>query len=270
MTSGTSYQAWAEDYIRTTSLRDKLTPPPNDLRWRDGPATAPATPGRPRCLTVADVGMPTPGVKALAVAHKRAQLIHTFWHHELQAAELMCWALLSFPDTPRSFRRGLLAICADEIRHMQMYGSYLEQLGFALGDFPVRDWFWQRVPSCSSALSYVATMGIGFEGGNLDHTARFARRFRQAGDEVGARLQEQVGVEEVPHVRFALHWYRRWSNRSCFEDWRTHLPAPLSPLLMRGRPLARAARREAGMDDGFIDALAAWKMDMPRMGTARV
>ncbi len=250
--------------MRATSLADKLTAPPEGLEWNDGGQQVPARPGRPARLRVENVGMPTPGLQALASPRKRAQLMHTFWHHELQAAELMCWALLSFPRTPRSFRRGLLAICGDEIRHMQMYREDIERLGFAVGDFPVRDWFWQRVPACDTPLSYVATMGVGFEGGNLDHTARFAHRFRRAGDETGAALQEQIGREEVPHVRFALSWFRRWKYGVRFDGWRAELPPPLSPLLMRGKPLARQPRKASGMPDSFVEALAGWRADDPR------
>ncbi len=91
---------------------------------------------------------------ALASPQKRAHLLHTFLHHELQAAELMCWAVLKFRDTPPSFRRGLLSICQDEIRHMRLYSDQIERLGFKVGDFPVRDWFWsallvRRAPSSS-------------------------------------------------------------------------------------------------------------------------
>ncbi len=180
-------------------------------------------------------------------------------HHELQAAELMCWAVLAFPDTPREFRRGLMAICHDEVRHMAMYRAYLRDLGYDYGDFPVRDWFWERVPRCPDAHSFVATLGIGFEGGNLDHTQRFAARLRAAGDEAGAQLQEKVGLEEIAHVRFALRWYRQWSDDDSFDLWRAALPLPLSPVLMRGRPLDRERRRQAGLGDAFIDALDRWR-----------
>jgi len=192
-------------------------------------------------------------------AEKRAQLIHSFLHHELQAAELMCWAALRFADAPREFRRGLLGVCRDEIRHMGMYRAYLNELGFGFGDFPVRDWFWQRVPSCETPLQFVATMGVGLEGGNLDHAARFAARFREVGDEAGAILQERVGAEEVAHVRFALKWFRHWSGTDEFDAWRGQLPAPLSPILMRGRPLNVADRCRAGMTEQFVSLLDAWK-----------
>jgi uncharacterized ferritin-like protein (DUF455 family) len=186
----------------------------------------------------------------------RASLCHTFLHHELQAAELMAWAILAFPDTPAAFRRGLLAILRDEVRHMTMYAEHMESLGLPYGALPVTDWFWERVPQATTPAHFVATMGIGFEGGNLDHAARFAGLFRAAGDLRGAALQERVAEEEVPHVRFGVHWFKAFCGGLAFDEWRRYLPSPLTPRVMRGHPMDRAARLRAGLPGEFVDALA--------------
>lgn len=257
------HAAWA--YLASRSLAEKFAGPATGGTWEPSPpARRLARPGRPPELSVAERG---PRLKvtpmALRDVARRAELFHTFLHHELQAAELMCWAVLAFVETPQAFRRGLLAICADEVRHMGMYQRYLDELGYTYGDFPVRDWFWERVPSCPDARAFVATLGIGFEGGNLDHTKRFAALLSLAGDEAGAALQEQVGREEIAHVRFALKWFRAFSTDDDFDAWRTALPPPLSPTLMRGRSLDRERRRLAGFCEPFIAALAAWQ-ETPR------
>jgi uncharacterized ferritin-like protein (DUF455 family) len=180
-------------------------------------------------------------------------------HHELQAAELMCWAFLRFPDAPAEFRRGLLGICLDEVRHMNLYAGHIEALGAHVGDFPVRDWFWERVPRVESPAAFVAFMGMGLEAGNLEHAGRFAERFRAVGDEAGAVVQDRVGAEEVAHVRFAVRWFQEFTGGCDFESWRAHLPPPISPVLLRGLPLDKPRRRRAGMDDGFLDALEAFQ-----------
>ena len=174
----------------------------------------------------------------------------------------MAWALLRFADAPRALRLGLVRTISDEVRHMNLYAGYLRARGFEPGSFPVRDWFWQRVPSCPDICSFLATMGLGFEGANLDHATRFADRFREAGDEEGAAIEARVAAEEVAHVRFAIGWFLKLSPRvqagqPLFDAWRASLPEPLSPLVMRGDPISTALRERAGFDAAFLAALAA-------------
>lgn len=255
-----SLERWAYDYVVTDKLKDKLAPAPVPETSAEGllPLRL-ASPGRPPELRASWEKSKTPGREALRDPRKRASLLHTFLHHELQAAELMCWAVLAFPETPVAFKRGLLSVCQDEIRHMRMYAHHIDRLGFKVGDFPVRDWFWRRVPNASTPSAFLAVMGLGFEAGNLDHTRRFAEQFRAVGDEAGARLQEVVAEEEIDHVAFAAHWFRQFEGNLTFDGWLHALPAPLSPMVMRGDPIHRSARHRAGMDDPFLDALEAWQ-----------
>lgn len=252
-------ERWAWEYVLTTDLATKLAPPPLPPVWESAPpARRIERPGRPASLRIAPHSMKTPGPEAMRAPAKRAQIVHTFLHHELQAAELMGWALLAFPDTPRAFRRGLLKIAMDEVRHMGLYAEYLARIGYQFGDFPVRDWFWERVPRAPGPAHFVAVLGVGFEGANLDHAARFTERFRAIGDLEGARMQETVCAEEVPHVRFALRWFKRFTQSEDFATWAAHLPPPLSPLVMRGAPLNQASRLRSGFSESFLDELARW------------
>jgi len=259
-TAGTR-EAWALDYVLSTDLAHKFEPPPVPAAWEEpvpGQRRLPA-PGRPTELAVAPRSAKTPRPGALRRPEARARILHTFLHHELQAAELMAWAFLAFPAAPREFRTGLLDICLDEVRHMGFYREHIEALGHRVGEFPVRDWFWERVPLCETPVQFVAVLGMGFEGGNLEHAQTFATRFRAAGDEAGARLQERVGAEEIAHVRFAVRWFETWTGGQDFGVWLRLLPAPLSPTLMRGEPLRPELRRRAGLDAAFIDELQAWQ-----------
>lgn len=256
--SGT-IQRWAWDYVLSTTLEGKLSPPPVPERWEDGaPVRRIEGPGRPPELRIVAKAAKTRGLRS---AHGRARALHTFLHHELQAAELMAWAVLAYPQTPVEFRSGLVRIALDEIRHMHMYAKEIARLGHSVGEFTVRDWFWERVPRCADAASFVAAMGLGFESANLEHTAAYAARFREAGDEEGARVQEIIGREEIAHVRFGARWFETFTGALDFESWKSALPSPLSPLLMRGRPIQRDARRRAGQSEAFLDRLDAWQPD---------
>ena len=190
--SGT-VERWAWDYIHATSIGAKLAPPPVPERWEERASLEPrrlTRPGRPSSLSIATKASKTRG---LATATGRARALHAFLHHELQAAELMAWALLAFPAAPREFREGLVRIALDEVRHMQLYAAQIERLGHQVGDFAVRDWFWERIPTCADPASFVAVMGLGLESANLEHAASFAARFREAGDEEAARVEERRG-----------------------------------------------------------------------------
>jgi uncharacterized ferritin-like protein (DUF455 family) len=252
-------EAWARAYVESTSLRDKLAPPaPPRIFQAAASAVRLFAPGRPAELRQARRGERTPRQEALENPYYRARTLHAFLHHELQAAELMCWAILAFPDTPQEFRRGLLAICLDEIRHMGLYAEHIRSLGCAVGDFGVRDWFWKRVPSCRTAVEFVAVMGMGLEAANLEYAPDFAARFRLAGDEQGALIQERIAAEEVAHVGFATRWFTRWTGGCDFAAWAGHLPPPLSPWVMHGEPIAVDARRRAGMSEEFLRDLRAF------------
>ena len=136
-------ERWAFDYITSTTLEAKLSPPPlPETAWEERPRSRRALrPGRPASLQPATKKSKTPKGEQLRDPKKRAQLLHGFLHHELQAAELFAWAMLTFVDAPRALRLGWLKIALDECRHMRMYEGELQRLGFTYGDFGVRDWF---------------------------------------------------------------------------------------------------------------------------------
>jgi uncharacterized ferritin-like protein (DUF455 family) len=101
-------------------------------------------------------------------------------------------------------------------------------------------------------------MGLGLESANLEHAETFAAAFRQAGDDESARVQEIVGLEEIAHVRFGARWFAHFRGSVTFDAWCAALPSPLTPLLMRGKPLRRDARLRAGQPQAFLDELEAW------------
>ncbi|MFZ5891791.1 MAG: DUF455 family protein [Myxococcota bacterium] len=252
-------EAWAEHYICACDLQTKISPPTPPRQFREGAAPKRiAGPGRPPEFRAARRGERTPKLEALKEPHYRARALHTFFHHELQAAELMCWAMLAFADAELEFRKGLLGICLDEIRHMGLYRDHIEALGSKIGDFGVRDWFWKRVPSCRTKLAFVSVMGMGLEAANLEYAGDFAERFRAVGDETGAAIQERVAKEEQAHVSFATRWFTRWTGGLDFDTWAAQLPAPLSPWVMHGEPIADAARIRSGMTPEFVAKLRAY------------
>jgi uncharacterized ferritin-like protein (DUF455 family) len=256
---GGTVEAWALAFVEGRVLEQKLSPPPAPSAFLESSeAIRVERPGRPPELVSRSAKKKTPRPGALRDPRRRAELLHTFLHHELQAAELMGWAILAFPSAPLAFRRGLLGILKDELRHVGLYREHLLELGHPFGTFPINDWFWDRVPGCTGPEGFVARMGIAFEGGNLDHAVRFAEQLEAAGDRRAAEIQRQIAEEEIPHVSFAIHWFQELTGGLDFDRWRAELPVPLSPMMARGRPMSEAARRRAGFSEAFLERLRTW------------
>jgi uncharacterized ferritin-like protein (DUF455 family) len=251
---------WALELAAARTWEAKLTPPeppaPGPAR-PEHPGVRLAEPGRPPGLLVIERAPRAPRPEAVRQPEGRLRLLHTFWHHELQAAELFAWAIAAFPQTPPEFRRGLARLALEELAHAAGYARLMARDGHRPGELPVRDWFWQRIPAARRPEEFLARLGLGFEGANLEHAERYAKAFRACGDDEAADFLGQLAVEEERHVRFALHWFGRFAGGVDFERWRACLE-PLSPSVMRGAELAREARERAGFDDTFLDALEAW------------
>ena len=257
---------WAYDYVVTDSLAHKLSPPPVPRAQHAGAPLRLAAPGRPPALRVSWQKYKAPkSAAALRDPAKRAHLLHTFFHHELQAAELMCWALLAFPEAPAALRHGLLGICLDEVRHMGLYAAHVQKLGFTVGAFPVRDWFWQRAPAAERVGAFLALMSLGFEAGNLDHSAR-SSPFREAGDDDAAAVQAQVGREES--ARRLRRTGLRASGPLAFAAGSRAAAAALADG-HAGPPLARAARSVCGFDARFLEELEHGNPDRLLLNLAR-
>jgi len=141
---------------------------------------------------------------------------------------------------------------------MNSYAQHIRTLGHKVGDFGIRDWFWKRVPMCRTKIEFVAVMGMGLEAANLEHAPSFAERFRLAGDDHGAAIQQRIAQEELGHVSFATRWFQRWTGGCDFALWAASLPPPLSPWVMRGDPIALEARLRAGMSEQFLADLQAY------------
>lgn len=252
-------EAWAWDLVHTTDLVGKLSPPAPPSEWEaHAPPRRPLAPGRPPELRVVGRAPRSPRLGALRQAAARVRLLATLHHHEVQAAELFAWAVLAFPESPRRFRRALVALARDELAHAALYRGRLEAHGAGLEDHPVRDWFWERVPTCPDPTGFVALVGLGLEGGNLEHASRLAAGFEAGGDAETAAVCRRVAREEEAHVRLAARWFRRFTGGLDFDRWREALPSPLTPTVLAGTPLDREARARAGLDPRFLDQLEDW------------
>jgi uncharacterized ferritin-like protein (DUF455 family) len=252
-------RGYATQVVRGITMSDKMTPPPSlaDLADLEPPLLI-DRPGRPDELQIVPgrAGR-VPPIVGMRDRVQRTRILHALANHELQAIELFAWALLAFPQTPEPFRRGLLAILADEQRHLGLYVERLHAHGARFGDHPVTGHFWNKLDHFRTPLRFCCAMGLTFENANLDFAREYAEAARAAGDLETARVLQLVHDEEVSHVRFAWVWMRKLADdsQSPWETYVNNLEWPLSPSRARGKHFSAEARRRAGIDEAFIHAL---------------
>lgn len=252
-------RAFALALLESDSLAAKLRPPPADLSddtpgeplFVKGPIRPPELRHDPvRKVKVPPLsGMPDP--------EQRVRILHALANHELQAAELFAWALLAFPDMPRPFRRGCVAVLADEQEHCRLYVERLEALGARFGDFGVTAHFWRKAARIRTPLQFVCEMGLTLENANLDFAQEHAAAARAAGDEDTARVLDRVHEDETRHVAFAWAWFQKLKPAD-EDDWEVYLAnvhRPGGPERARGATFDALARRAAGLDPEFIEHL---------------
>lgn len=263
----------AEDFCRSVlshgDLPSKLRPP----RDSDGKLLQLAVCGsQPDSLSVPlparvtelrfhSGGERLPSMGELTQPAARVACLQRFAHHELQAIELFAWAVLRFPSLPAALRRGFLLVLEEEQQHLQLYLDRIQAHGaqFGAGDGQLSDYLWQHRERIESAaqpeLAFLCAVGLTFEQANLDFAPMYRDAFRMAGDEETARVLQQVHDDEIRHVRLAVRWLRRLKrpDESDLAAYLRAVPFPLSAARAKGRRFEVAARRQAGLDDQFID-----------------
>ena len=261
----------ARDYalaiVTGDTLAAKLVPPPANVVLEDtGAPLRIEVPGRPASLAiVAGRSARVPPVAGMADPSQRARILHALANHELQAIELFAWALLAYPDTPVAFRRGLVAILADEQRHLALYCDRLAAHRVAFGDHPVTGHFWNKLDHLTTPLEFVCAMGLTFENANLDFAGDYAMAARACGDTATAAALDRVHTDEIAHVHFGWVWLRRFAGEGV-DPWQAYLANvrfPLGPRRARGARFDREARQRAGFDDAFIAQLEATSPTRP-------
>lgn len=190
----------------------------------------------------------------------RIRCLHTFANHELMALEMMAWALLAFPNAPRAFRLGLAKILQDEQRHFQLYCDLMSKKGTTFGDLPVNDHFWRLAGTISDPLDWVCTMHLTFEQANLDHAPFFGKIFEEVGDKDSAALMDIIFRDEVGHVGFGSRWLKKLKPEdvTLFQAYEAHCAPGNPPERAKGPGFQVEARKQAGLDEEFINQLRDW------------
>jgi uncharacterized ferritin-like protein (DUF455 family) len=186
---------------------------------------------------------------------KRAICLHRFAGHELLAVEIMAYALLAFPEAPRSFRRGVANTLKEEQGHVRLYMKRMAEMGLLFGDLPLFRHFWSYVPSLTSPLRYISLMSLTFEMANLDFAPLYGASFAKHGDTASADLMKTILQDEIAHVSFGYRWLKKWNENSEWQTWLSSLPPRATPLRAKGPQFFEEPRHLAGLSPEWIHQL---------------
>lgn len=197
-----------------------------------------------------------PKLHELAHPDKRAICMHRFAGHELLAVEIMAYALLAFPETPKYFRRGLANTLKEEQQHVRLYLKQMTRLGIAFEDLPLHKHFWSYTPHLREPRHYISVMSLTFEMANLDYAPMYGAAFEECGDLDCAKLMKKILQDEIAHVCFGWNWLKKLKdpNQTQWDAWLNSLPPNLSPMRAMGKSFQKDHRKKAGISSQWIES----------------
>ena len=193
----------------------------------------------------------------LHLDENRAMCLHRFAGHELLAVEVMAYALLAFPDAPKSFRKGLIRTLLEEQEHVRLYQKALARFDKKLGDYPLYKHYWRLVPHLNTLSNYVSVMSLTLEMANLDFAPFYGSMFEKVGDIESSNLMKQIFSDEIKHVAFGYGWLKTFKHKddSIFDAWIKSLPMIVEPKRAKGPIFLEEGRKKAGLTEDFIQNL---------------
>ncbi|NDD57885.1 MAG: DUF455 family protein [Chlamydiae bacterium] len=250
---------WATRILSATTLEEKLYTPRELSDLEPGPAIFWDTPSRPQgmAFTRHDKEHKLPPLQEHYCQDKRAACLHRFAGHELLAVEIMAYALLAFPNSPKHFRKGLANTLKEEQEHVRLYMKRLLEMGIRFGDMPLYRHFWSYVPFLTTPEKYVSVMSLTFEMANLDFAPMYRNSFTKHGDLESALLMNRILEDEIAHVSFGFQWLKRLKpkHQTDWEAWRSNSPEPLSVKRAKGFVFQEEPRKAANIPPCWIEAI---------------
>lgn len=247
---------WAASILSADTLEGKLFDPRDFTDHSPGPALFWKEPTRPSGMHFHKHTRKNklPKLSELYHPDKRAACLHRFAGHELLAVEIMAFALLAFPETPKHFRRGIANTLREEQYHVKLYMKRMENLGIKFGDLPLYRHFWSYTPYIRSPLHYVSVMSLTFEMANLDFAPMYGATFAQFGDDDSAHLMKKILEDEINHVSFGMNWLKKLkeAEKSPWQTWIESIPPKMDMRRARGAILIEEHRKLAGIPEEWI------------------
>jgi uncharacterized ferritin-like protein (DUF455 family) len=209
-------------------------------------APLPGHPARPVLRPHTQVARRSP-----ATLQGRAVLMHAIAHIEFNAINLALDAIWRFADMPAAYYLDWLQVAGEEGKHFLLIDAWLQQRGFAYGDFPAHQGLWSMCEKTAEDITArMALVPRTLEARGLDATPQIQLKLQKIGSDDALEASKILDIilhEEVGHVAIGNHWY----NWLCLQQ-RVSPQAHYTALLERYQapwpkpPLNRSARHAAG------------------------
>ncbi len=187
----------------------------------------------------------------------RATLLHAICHIEFNAINLAWDAVYRFRDMPMQYYLDWMKIAKEEAEHFSLINDYLNELGFAYGDFAAHNGLWEMaVETDHDVLVRMALVPRVLEARGLDVTPGIMKKFESVGDTRANEILSIIQSEEIGHVEIGSHWFRYCCEQRDVEHDKTFRDL-LKQYLNSGikKPVNYDARLKAGFTQQELDYL---------------
>lgn len=197
--------------------------------------------------------------RRIGSAKGHAALLHAIAHIEFNAINLALDAAYRFRCMPDAYYHDWLLVAREEAKHFGLLSDYLNDLGFAYGDFDAHDGLWSMAEqTADDVLLRMALVPRVLEARGLDVTPQMRQRLVDIDDKRGVAILDVIARDEVGHVRIGSYWFKWLCEQRGLEPEETFMRLLQTHMhrLPKG-PFAREARLDAGFSAEEMDALEA-------------
>ena len=212
--------------------------------------TIPGRPTKPELVQPRE--LPRRGLNSL---EGRATLLHAICHIEFNAINLAWDAVYRFRDMPQQYYLDWMKVAKEEAEHFSLLRDYLQELGFAYGDFPAHNGLWEMaVETDHDVLIRMALVPRVLEARGLDVTPGIMKKFASVNDTRANEILTIIQREEIGHVEIGSHWFRYCCEKRGIDHDKTFREL-LQQYLKSGikKPINSDARLKAGFTQQELD-----------------
>lgn len=198
--------------------------------------------------------------RSVASQEGHAALIHSFAHIEFNAINIAWDAVYRFSAMPRQFYFDWAKIAKEEASHFELLNDYLQQMGYAYGDFEAHDNLWNMVVNTAhDVLVRMALVPRVLEARGLDVTPDIIKKFKHHKYHAAADKLQIIYDDEIGHVQIGSHWYHYLCEQRQLDPEATfkQLIQEYATDKIR-KPFNEIARQQAGFTANEMEILNSW------------